>query len=125
MRLLAVLAALAALLPREGHVHGLTSSIAAVEEFASPVSDVGMYIYTPLVADTKEKLAIVVAIHSCERTAQYYFENTGYAALADQYGYMVIYPNASRPSSCWDVSYKTNRLEIRYKFVGDTRLTDT
>jgi acetylxylan esterase len=98
MRLLSTLATSFAL---TSVVHSLTSDLTPVDAFVSTSTDVAMYVYVP---ETKtDNPAIVVAIHSCERDAQYYFDNTGYAALADEYGYIVIYPNSSAPSGCWDV----------------------
>lgn len=83
-------------------VRGLTSGLTAVTDFVSTSDKVAMYVYVP---ETKtESPAIVVAIHSCGRDAEYYYENTGYAALADQHGYIVIYPNSSATDGCWDVS---------------------
>jgi acetylxylan esterase len=87
--------------------HGLSSSLAPVQAFISTSPDVDMYVYVPDLGPTTGTQAIVVAVHSCERSAEYYYENTGYAALADQHGYIVIYPNASTPSGCWDVSCST------------------
>ena len=60
-----------------------------------------MFIYVP------DKLAanppIIVAIHYCTGTAQAYFSGTRYASLADQYGFIVIYPDAPDSGGCWDV----------------------
>jgi len=104
MRLLSPLAVLCSLTPRVAH--SLSSSLAPVTGFVSTSNsrNVDMYVYVPQGLSTTDAQAIVVAVHSCERSAQYYFENTGYAALADQYGYIVIYPNSSTTSGCWDVS---------------------
>jgi acetylxylan esterase len=83
----------------------LSGSLTQMADFQSTVSDVSMWTYIPANLPTDEEQAIVVAIHSCERSAQYYYDNTGYAALADQEGYMVIYPNKSTSNGCWDVSF--------------------
>jgi hypothetical protein len=98
MRLLSILAASLALAQVS---YSLTSSLASVEAFVSSSQDVAMYVYVPEI--TAEKPAIIVAIHSCERTAGYYFNNTGYASLADEHGFIVIYPNSSAEGGCWDV----------------------
>lgn len=84
--------------------YGLTSSLVHVGAFVSTSQYVAMYAYVPEI--TAEKPAIVVAIHSCERSAGYYFENTGYASLADEHGFIVIYPNSSTEGGCWDVCIK-------------------
>ncbi|KAE9402820.1 alpha/beta-hydrolase [Gymnopus androsaceus JB14] len=49
-------------------------------------------------------LPLIVAIHFCTGTAQAYFQSTQYANLADQYGFLVIYPNAPRSGGCFDVN---------------------
>ena len=83
----------------------LSSSLTAITEFESSSADVSMWAYAPDTGPKTGPQPIIVAIHSCERSAEYYYENTGYAALADQYGYIVIYPNNSSPAGCWDVSH--------------------
>ena len=51
-----------------------------------------MYIYVP------DKRAanppILVAIHYCTGTAQAYFSGTQFKTFADQYGFIVVYPDA-------------------------------
>jgi acetylxylan esterase len=80
-----------------------------------------MYVYVPDTEPTDTQ-AIIVAIHSCERTAEYYFENTGYASLADEHGYIVIYPNSSTPSGCWDVSCSTKAPTFPTKALERVKL---
>jgi acetylxylan esterase len=48
--------------------------------------------------------AIIVAIHYCTGSAQAYYSGTPYASLADQYGFIVIYPSSPYSGTCWDVS---------------------
>lgn len=108
------LSALAAVFALTRLAYSLSSSLAAVDAFVSTSQDVKMYVYVPDIGPTTDTQAIVVAIHSCERSAEYYYENTGYAALADQHGYIVIYPNASTPSGCWDVSCTTDSPYILF-----------
>jgi acetylxylan esterase len=71
---------------------------------SSNPSNTLMYIYVPT------KLAanppIIVAIHFCTGTAQAYYSSTPYAQLADQYGFIVVYPQSPYSGTCWDVSSK-------------------
>jgi acetylxylan esterase len=60
-----------------------------------------MYLYVP--ANVAAKPAIVVGVHWCHGTAQDFYSGTQYAALADRYGFIVIYPSASSSDGCWDV----------------------
>lgn len=43
-------------------------------------------------------------MHYCTGTAQAYFSGTSLASLADQHGFIVIYPNAPTSGGCWDVA---------------------
>jgi acetylxylan esterase len=78
-------------------------SLSHVTDFTAPTK-AGFYIYEP------KKLAaspgIIVAIHYCTGTAQAYFDNTPYATLSEQYGFIVIYPSSPHEGTCWDVSSK-------------------
>jgi acetylxylan esterase len=63
-----------------------------------------MYIYVPDKLATKP--AVIVAIHHCQGTGTSYYQSTPYAKLADQYGFIVIYPESPYSGTCWDVSSK-------------------
>jgi len=47
---------------------------------------------------------LIVAIHGCGGSAEAHFGQTQYANLADQYGYIVVYPNSPRDTHCFDVN---------------------
>jgi len=68
-----------------------TASLVQVTNYGSNPSNTQMWIYVP------DKLAqpppIIVAIHYCSGTAQAYYGGTPYARLADQHGFIVIYPS--------------------------------
>ncbi|KAK3672352.1 hypothetical protein LTR78_007659 [Recurvomyces mirabilis] len=64
-----------------------------------------MYIYVP--AKLAAKPPVIVAIHFCTGTAQAYYTGSPYAQLADQYGFIVIYPESPYSGTCWDVSSKS------------------
>ncbi|KAK1998775.1 PHB depolymerase family esterase [Colletotrichum falcatum] len=78
------------------------ASLQQVTSFGSNPSGAKMYIYVP------DKLAanppVVVAIHYCSGTAQAYFTGSPYKGLADQKGFIVIYPESPYSGTCWDVS---------------------
>lgn len=69
--------------------------------FGSNPTGVGFYYYTP--ATLQNPPPVLVAAHQCTGTAQEYYESTTYSSLADQYGLIVIYPNAPTAGGCWDV----------------------
>ena len=48
-------------------------------------------------------MLLFCAFSVCTGTAQAYFSGTQYANLADQKGFIVIYPDAPDSGGCWDV----------------------
>jgi acetylxylan esterase len=61
-----------------------------------------MYIYVP--DKLQANPPILTAIHYCTGTANAFYTGTPYARLADQYGFIVIYPESPNDGGCWDVS---------------------
>lgn len=78
------------------------ASLQQVTNFGVNPSNTKMYIYVPDKLATKP--AIIVAIHHCAGTAQIYYAGTPYAQLADEKGFIVIYPESPYNYTCWDVS---------------------
>ena len=78
--------------------------LSQVTSFGNAPTAAGFYIYVP------KKLAsspgVIVAIHYCTGTAQAYYTGSPYAKLAEQYGFIVIYPSSPHSGTCWDVSSK-------------------
>ena len=73
-----------------------------VSNFGDNPSGVKMYIYVP--SQLAENPAIIVAVHYCTGTAQGYYNGSPYARLADQKGFIAIYPESPYSGTCWDVS---------------------
>jgi acetylxylan esterase len=78
------------------------ASLQQVTNFGANTSGTKMYIYVPNKVSAKP--AIIVAIHYCTGTASGYYQGTPYAQLAEQYGFIVIYPESPFSGTCWDVS---------------------
>jgi len=81
----------------------VAGSLQQITNFSPNPSNAGMFVYKPT------KLAspppVLVAIHYYGGSAQAYYSGTQYATLADQYGYIVIYPNVpANQGGCWDVA---------------------
>ncbi|GAB1218505.1 hypothetical protein ATERTT37_007761 [Aspergillus terreus] len=88
-----------------GHAHALlprAGSLEQVTDFGDNPTNVGMYIYVP--NNLASSPGIVVAIHYCTGTAEAYYTGSPYAQLAEQYGFIVIYPQSPYEGTCWDVS---------------------
>jgi poly(hydroxyalkanoate) depolymerase family esterase len=73
-----------------------------VTSFGANPSNLGMYVYVP--DNVPADAPIVVAIHYCTGSAQAMYSGTQFDELANQYGYIVIYPSATRSGTCFDVS---------------------
>jgi acetylxylan esterase len=76
-----------------GHLQQMTS-------FGENPTNLRMFYYKP--ANVQENSALIVAIHYCGGSAQAYFGYSPYANLADQKGFMVLYPESSRDTKCFD-----------------------
>ncbi|RAH67623.1 alpha/beta hydrolase family esterase, partial [Aspergillus aculeatinus CBS 121060] len=87
---------------RDSAVYPRAGSLQQVTSFGSNPTNVGMYIYVPTNLATKP--GIIVAIHYCTGTASAYYSGSPYATLAEQYGFIVIYPQSPYSGTCWDVS---------------------
>ncbi|KAL1849417.1 hypothetical protein VTK73DRAFT_9877 [Phialemonium thermophilum] len=92
--------------------HRFYSNEAAAAEPLQRIADFGpnptgtkMYLYVPANVSTSPGApAVVVALHYCGGTAQAYYTGTPYARLADQKGFLVVYPESPYEGTCWDVS---------------------
>jgi len=82
------------------------AALTQVSGFGANSSGAKMYIYVP--SKLAEKPAVIVAIHYCTGTAQAYYSGSPYAQLADQKGFIVIYPESPYSGTCWDVSSKAS-----------------
>lgn len=79
----------------------LAQQLQRVNGFGTNPTNVEMYLYVP--NRLAAKPPVLVAMHYCTGTAQAYFSGTRYRQLADQYGFIVIYPDAPDSGQCWDV----------------------
>ncbi|HET9139136.1 PHB depolymerase family esterase, partial [Actinophytocola sp.] len=96
-----VLASLATLL---GPGPAAAASLVEVTGFGTNPSNLRMHIYVPDRLATRP--GIVVASHYCTGTGEAFYNGAGreFAQQADTYGFIVIYPTATRSGSCFDVS---------------------
>ena len=83
------------------------AALQQITDFGPNTSGTKMYLYAPdslSSAGNNTNAPVVVAIHYCTGTAEAYFSTTPYPALAEQYGFYVIYPESPYNGTCWDVS---------------------
>jgi acetylxylan esterase len=78
------------------------ATLTEVTNFGSNPSNLRMYVYVPNTVAARP--AIVVAVHYCTGSGPAFYSGTEFASLADRYGFIVVYPSATRSGSCFDVS---------------------
>ncbi|HET8846094.1 MAG TPA: PHB depolymerase family esterase [Ktedonobacteraceae bacterium] len=91
---------------RPSTAHAASGSLVQVTNFGSNPTNLQMWLYVP--PSVKAHPAILLALHYCGGTGPAFFSGTEFANLADQFGFIVIYPSVSLPPArslqCWDVS---------------------
>jgi acetylxylan esterase len=80
----------------------LAASLVQVTNFGYNPTNLGMYVYVP--NNVAAHPAILVAVHQCTGSGPGFYSGTEFASLADEYGFVVIYPSATRSGGCFDVS---------------------
>jgi endo-1,4-beta-xylanase len=79
------------------------ASLTQVTNFGNNPSNLNMYIYVP--NNVAPRPALLVAVHYCQGSASAlysgYFHD--YVTAADQYGYIIVFPEATRSGNCFDV----------------------
>lgn len=85
-----------------GAMPAAAASLVEISGFGENPSNLRMHVYAP---DTlASPPPILVAIHYCTGTGPAFFSGTEFKTLADRYGFIVIYPSATRSGQCFDVS---------------------
>ncbi|KIQ66348.1 esterase [Kitasatospora griseola] len=78
------------------------ASLTQITNFGTNPTGLLMHLYVP--ASVKPNPPILLAMHGCQGNGPYMYSSTDFGALADQYGFLVIYPSTNPNGSCWDVS---------------------
>jgi acetylxylan esterase len=78
------------------------ASLVQVTNFGNNPSNLQMYVYVP--NNVAANPPILLALHQCTGSGPGFFSGTEFANLANQYGFIVIYPSVTRSGTCWDVS---------------------
>jgi poly(hydroxyalkanoate) depolymerase family esterase len=89
-------------------VAGVTSSAPAaaaslveVTSFGNNPGNLRMHLYVP--DSVRPNPAVVVAMHGCGGSGPGFYQSSEFASLANQYGFIVVYPSASKKGNCFDV----------------------
>jgi len=78
------------------------ATLTEITGFGTNPTNLRMHLYVP--DRLAARPAILVAVHYCSGSGPAFYSGTQYASLADQYGFIVIYPSVTRSSLCWDVA---------------------
>ncbi|WP_238412572.1 extracellular catalytic domain type 1 short-chain-length polyhydroxyalkanoate depolymerase [Saccharothrix deserti] len=78
------------------------ATLTEVTGFGTNPSNLRMHLYVP--DRTQARPPVLLAVHYCTGSGQAMYSGTDFARLADQYGFIVIYPTATRSGNCFDVS---------------------
>jgi acetylxylan esterase len=97
-----VAAALTALAAITAPIPASAATLTQVTNFGANPSNLQMHLYVP--DNVAARPGLLVAVHYCTGSGPAFYSGTQYAALADRYGYIVIYPSVTRSSKCFDVS---------------------
>ncbi|KIM23820.1 carbohydrate esterase family 1 protein [Serendipita vermifera MAFF 305830] len=86
-----------------GHVNATIprATFTQITNFGSNPTDIRAWIYVP--KNLAPKPPIVVGIHWCTGTAIAFYNASSWNYLADQKGFIVIYPESPNSDGCWDV----------------------
>jgi acetylxylan esterase len=86
---------------RPSTAHAASGSLVQVTNFGTNPTGLQMYLYVP--PSVKAHPQILLALHQCTGSGPGFFSGSEFANLADQYGFIVIYPSVTRSGQCWDV----------------------
>lgn len=78
------------------------ASLVEVTGFGTNPGGLRMHVAVP--ASLPPRAGVLVVVHYCTGSAHAMAAGTQFDELADQHGYVAIYPSANRPGACFDVS---------------------
>ncbi|CAI9636243.1 carbohydrate esterase family 1 protein [Alternaria burnsii] len=78
------------------------AALTRVNDFGANPSNLQMNIYVPAKLATKP--AIILALHYCGGTGEAYAQSTKYNSLAEQKGFINIFPSTKKDNNCWEVN---------------------
>ncbi|KAL2846924.1 hypothetical protein BJY01DRAFT_234389 [Aspergillus pseudoustus] len=82
------------------------ATLTQVASFGTNPASLNMYIYVP--DNLSSKPGVVVTLHGASGNAQQQYISDPYAQLAEQYGFVVVYPES--PQGAWDATSAKSRL---------------
>ncbi|MFC3492905.1 extracellular catalytic domain type 1 short-chain-length polyhydroxyalkanoate depolymerase [Glycomyces rhizosphaerae] len=96
--LVAASALLVFMAPKAAHA----AQLQQITNFGNNPGNLEMYLYVP--DNVAANPALVVANHYCTGSGPAYYSGTQFDELAEQLGYIIVYPSVTRSSKCFDVA---------------------
>ncbi|SNT00089.1 esterase, PHB depolymerase family [Asanoa hainanensis] len=78
------------------------ATLTEVTNFGANPGNLRMYVYVP--DRVAARPGLLVAVHYCTGSGPAFYSGTEFARLADQYGYVVVYPSVTASDGCFDVA---------------------
>lgn len=78
------------------------ASLTEITGFGTNPTNLRMHVYVP--DNVVARPPVLVAVHYCTGSGEAFYSGTEFARMADRYGFVVVYPTATRSSKCFDVS---------------------
>ncbi|WP_066582445.1 extracellular catalytic domain type 1 short-chain-length polyhydroxyalkanoate depolymerase [Cellulomonas timonensis] len=78
------------------------ASLVEVTNFGANPSGLQMHLFVP--DNLPARPGVLVAVHYCTGSGPAFYNGSQFDELATRYGYIVIYPSATRSGNCFDVS---------------------
>ncbi|WP_307847353.1 PHB depolymerase family esterase [Streptomyces sp. F63] len=79
-----------------------TAQLVEVNDFGTNPTGLRMHQYVP--DGVAARPALLVAVHYCTGSGPAFHNGTEFKSLADRYGFIIVYPSATRSGQCFDVS---------------------
>ncbi|KAF2997887.1 hypothetical protein E8E13_003990 [Curvularia kusanoi] len=80
----------------------VNGALTRVSNFGNNPTGLEMNIAVPSKIATKP--GIILALHGCFGNGEAYYQQTKYSQIAEQKGFLTIYPTSKRDSNCWEVN---------------------
>ncbi|KAF1938926.1 alpha/beta-hydrolase [Clathrospora elynae] len=77
-------------------------ALTRVNDFGTNPTNLQMNIYVP--SKVAAKPAIILGLHYCGGSGEAYSSSTKYNSLADQKGFINIFPSTKKDNNCWEVN---------------------
>lgn len=108
-------------------VNGQEKELSEINAFGENPGDLKMFVYVPEGLENKENIPLVVALHGCSQKAQQIADESGWNKLADQHGFIVMYPQQqilNNPSMCFNWFYKKDLDSLNGETASVKKMID-